>query len=309
MQPVMATMTEQPNRGRPDSTSWGRFETALIRGANRLADLALGVDPSQVLNPGSPIPGTQPAVRALKKTANAMHAMAFDPQSGTVNYVGLAQSEAYSEFRALTRTLPACSPDELGGREQRLAFWINLYNALILDAVIRFEITGSLLEDRGFFRRAAYNVCGLRFSADDIEHGLLRGNQPHPVLRLPAFGPSDPRLGVTIDPPDPRLHFALVCGARSCPPIAFYDGDQIDQQLDQAAASFMNSGGVHFAAEENTLWVSKLLDWYKQDFGGRHGVLQTIRKYIKDPEAQSALEHGDFRVRFMTYDWSLNGSV
>ncbi len=286
-----------------------RIGELVIRGVNRAADFVVGVDPSRILNPGTPKEGDEPAVQALRKAANSMKAMAYSPESDTVDYSGLANSKAYEDFRELTRTLPLCTPDELGGREQRIAFWINLYNALILDAVISFEIEGSLLSDRGFFRRAAYNVCGLRFSADDIEHGVLRGNRPHPLTRLKAFGPADPRLKAAIVPPDPRLHFALVCGAKSCPPIAFYDGEQIDAQLDQAAASFLNHGGARYDPETKTLWLSKLLDWYKVDFGGREGVLETVRKYIKDPEARSAIASGELQVRFLEYDWSVNAAV
>ncbi len=114
------------------------------------------------------------------------------------------------------------------------------------------------------------------------------------------------RRKLSLNPPDPRIHFALNCGARSCPPIAFYDGNQIDRQLDQAARAFLNSGGARYESERGTLWLSKLLDSYGDDFGGRQGVLTLLERYSQDEMLLAALARGDVRVRFQPYDWSVN---
>ncbi len=177
---------------------------------------------------------------------------------------------------------------------------------MILDAVIQYQIRSSLSRQIGFFRRAAYRVGGMRFSADDIEHGVLRGNRRHPALPFPQFAPNDPRLLVTIAPLDPRVHFALVCGARSCPPIAFYDGGQLDQQLNLATSAFINGGGSHFDPKSNTLWLSKIFQWYQADFGGRRGALQTVRQYLKDSTTKASIESRSLRIRYLPYDWTLN---
>jgi hypothetical protein len=149
-------------------------------------------------------------------------------------------------------------------------------------------------------------VGGMRFSADDIEHGILRGNRRNPMLPFPPFGSEDPRLKMTITSPDPRVHFALVCGARSCPPIAFYEGSRLDEQLESACISFINAGGVEFDAQHRILRLSKILQWYQGDFGGRLGVLECVAKCTRDEGLRSALESERVRVRYMPYDWSLN---
>jgi hypothetical protein len=149
----------------------------------------------------------------------------------------------------------------------------------------------------------------MRLSADDIEHGILRGNRRTPTVPFPPFSRDDPRLALALDLPDPRIHFALVCGARSCPPIAFYDGAKIDAQLDLAAAGFINGGGATYDPNTNTLWLSRIFSWYQADFSGRRGVLETIRKYMRDEKAKEALNRGSVRVRYLPYDWSVNGLV
>lgn len=242
--------------------------------------------------------------RGLYRAAQAVKAVAVDRGGRRVDYEALAKSEAYGNLRRLTCTLPLCRLQDLGGRRPRLAFWINLYNALILDAIVCFGV-----EERvspAFFQRAAYNVCGHRFSADDIEHGVLRGNRPHPLFRLRPFPPNDPRRRSIIEPFDPRIHFALNCGARSCPPIAFYEGDRIDDQLRTATASFLNGGGADVDLDLGTLHLSKILDWYGSDFGGREGVLSTVADHLSNEEEAEAVRSGELRILYRDYNWSVN---
>lgn len=278
----------------------------MTRIGNQVLDRLSGVTPNQVLNPEPWLEGPDDPARILFQTASAMKAEAVDPMTGQVDYAALGDSEAYQHFHAVARSLPNCHPAQMTDRNERIAFWINLYNALILDAVVRYKIRGSLLRHFGVFRRAAYNVSGMRLSADDIEHGVLRGNRRNPTLPFPPFAEGDPRLELSIEPPDPRIHFALVCGARSCPPIAFYSGDRLNHQLDQAAANFVNGGAVRLDVEKNTLWLSKIFSWYEEDFGGREGVLEIIRGYWNDEAGIESLSDSSLKIRFMAYDWSVN---
>jgi hypothetical protein len=283
-----------------------RTKGALIRGAHRLVDILLGVDPRAVLNNSPPLPKIPDPAASLQKAANAMKAEALGSQGKRIDYAALASSAAYKAFQRYSRSLPNCELAELGGPRQKMAFWLNLYNALIMDAVIAFRVRDSVLEDLGFFRRAAYDVGGIRFSADDIEHGILRGNRRHPLLPLPPFGPDDPRMALVIEEPDARIHFALVCGARSCPPIAFYDGEDLDAQLDLAASNFIRQEGVRYDRETNTLWLSKIFRWYQRDFGGKEGLAGFISRYAADPALKHALTAGGLSFRYQTYDWSVN---
>lgn len=282
------------------------LQNSAIKLGNRIADLLLGAYSHEVLNPGPPLARLKDPSRALKQAANAMTASSINLATGSVDYKNLSHSEAYTDYRELSRSLPHCKLTDLGDRDQQIAFWINLYNALIIDAIIRFEIRGSLSRHPGLFRKAAYNVGGMRFSADDIEHGILRGNQRHPYLPLPLFAMDDPRLKMTIRGPDPRVHFALVCGARSCPPIGFYEAEHLDEQLDKATKSFINGGGLRYESDTRTLWLSKIFAWYKSDFGGMEGVLREIQKHTQEPELKKVLAEGQVQTRYLKYDWSVN---
>jgi hypothetical protein len=286
-----------------------RVLSASIRAGNAFADRLLGVDSTETLNPQPWLAGPVKPAQALLRAAKALQAEAIDPQSLLVDYHRLAKSDAYQRFQKVARSLPHYRLRDMESRFDRLAFWINVYNALILDAVTHYGIQESMLKDLGVFRRAAYTVAGMRFSADDIEHGVLRGNRRHPYLPFPQFAPDDPRLAAVIDPPDPRVHFALVCGAVSCPPIEFYEGNHLDAQLDLAASAFIHGGGIRFEPASNILWLSKIFRWYRRDFRGRAGVREVIQRYLTDPEAKNALQVETARIRYMPYDWAINTST
>jgi hypothetical protein len=232
---------------------------------------------------------------------------AIDDTGEHVDYTKLAHSEAYERFKEFTNTLPNCNIKDLGNPDEQMAFWINLYNVLILDAIIHYQIKESVLSMPSFFRRAAYNIGGYRVSADDIEHGILRRNRPHPFLRILPFGKGNPMKSAMLEFFDARLHFSLVCGALSCPPIAFYDGTHLEEQLSRSASSFINGGGVSYDPEKNTIWLSKIFKWYQADFGGLDGIKAMVCKFSLDPELCKAFDLEGVRVKYQPYDWSING--
>ena len=277
------------------------LSSVLVRAANRVADRVLGVEPAAILNPGPPQSGPDNPAQRLRELANGMRIEAINDQTQEVNYGALMESDSYRRFREFTRALPRCTKEDLGDRAQQLAFWINLYNALILHGVVHYGISGSMLRDLGFFRRVAYDVGGMRFSADDMEHGVLRGNRRHPYLPFPQFAADDPRRMMTVSDPDPRVHFALVCGARSCPPIASYEPAALDEQLHLAATAFINGIGTRFEQDGRTLSISRIFRWYRRDFGGTEGVRAVLRQHLTDP---GRLELA--RIRYLPYDWSVN---
>jgi hypothetical protein len=253
-------------------------------------------------HPPEQIPG-KPA-EVLYRAAQEVKSIAFDESGNIVDYSAMRRSDSYAKLRELTGALRLCQLEELGDQADRLAFWINLYNALILDSIVCYKVKGRI--PLTLFQRAAYNVCGMRFSADEMEHGVLRGNRPHPVLRLRTFRGDDPRQPAVISEPDPRIHFALNCGARSCPPIAFYRGDRINDQLELASRGFLQTGGAVVSADHGSLKLSRIFRWYQSDFGGRRGVLHFVADRWPD-EAESALIRSDgLRLEYLPYDWYVN---
>jgi len=279
----------------------------------RLIDTLIGAH-RDVLNHAAPRPAGGPdIVVEMRQALDRMQAQAFDAQTGLIDYDRLRQSDAYRRYRdECTARLRTLDLHSLVARQQRLAFWINLYNALVIDAVIAFGIQHSVSEVRGgilaFFRRAAYNVGGMRFSCDDIEHGILRANRGHPAFPGPQFGPGDARRAHALEALDPRLHFALNCASRSCPPIGAYDAEHIDRQLDAAARAFINGGGCVIDPASRMLRLSRIFQWYAGDFGGRRGVVDFVLRYLEQSEQRAWLEEhrGRVKVRYQAYDWGLN---
>lgn len=269
-----------------------------------LIHLLAGARSGAILNRDAPATVPPWPDQALYRAAQEVKSISVDEAGKRVDYAGLSQSPSYQKLREITGALPLCQLEDLGDEADRLAFWINLYNSLILDAVVCYGIEGGI--PLTLFQRAAYNVCGRRFSADDIEHGVLRGNRPHPVFWLRPFGPHDPRQRAVIDDPDPRIHFALNCGARSCPPVDFYQGEKIEGQLELATRSFVQSGGVEVSPKAGVLRLSQIFRWYQGDFGGRQGVLDFVADHWWDSEEADLIRSGNLRLEYLPYDWSVN---
>jgi Protein of unknown function, DUF547 len=169
------------------------------------------------------------------------------------------------------------------------AFWLNLYNALTLHAMRAAGVKNSVLEKPGFFNRYAYRVSGLNLTLNDIEHGVLRGNRGAFLMQKP-FRASDPRLEFVL-PLDVRIHFALNCGALSCPPIRAYEAATLEAQLELAARNYLSTARL----EGSTVWLPRILSYYAADFGE---PLEFARQYRTDLPARGT-------VKFDPYDWNV----
>jgi len=165
----------------------------------------------------------------------------------------------------------------------RLAFWINVYNGMTNYLIIRNKLKRHMKEVADFFAANRLEIGRYWMSLDDIEHGILRKNAR---AHLPA---DSPILQWQVEELDYRIHFALNCGALSCPPIAYYQADRIDQQLEMAADSFV---GRQFIVNEvsKTILCSSLFEWYRADF---------VNVYLNDPRFEG------FQVQLKPYDWSI----
>ncbi len=278
---------------------------------------ALRINDSEILNDGANELGMpqQNISAQLRLAINRLTVDGLNLDTGVVDYRRLAHSEAYQAYRTAARSLQTFDPTTLITESERRAFWINLYNALIIDAVIAYGAKRSITEIPNVFDRAAYRVGGFRFSANDIEQGILRANAGHPVIPGAQFQRGDPRLRFVLNKIDPRIHFALVCAAKSCPPIGFYDANQLDAQLDLAARAFINNGNLRLDRAKMMISLSAIFSWYAVDFGAlwygyrrRERLIQFVAEYVDnaDERAFIAANTNRLRVRFIKYDWDLN---
>ena len=286
-------------------------------GPQTIFDAVFGVK-AEVLNPIAQQPSTLPAdelAGELKRQTSLIKAEAIDVTRGRVDYARLKDSPVYGQYRQLTEHLAGVNLSTLTQRAGKLAFWLNLYNALVIDGIIHYGIGESVNELAGFFRQVAYVVGGYRFSLDDMEHGILRANAGHVVIPGAQFGKGDPRRAFIIDQVDFRIHAALVCGAVSCPPINFYAAEQIDAQLDLAMGGFL-ANTLMVDVGRQTVALSKIFQWYGADFGagrwatlglGNWGrVLATLVPYLAANQAAELAAISTPKVRFTPYDWALN---
>lgn len=257
------------------------------RGASQGAPARLRAAPVEDQRVGA---RSRPASRAASRPA-LPEVTAYDAllrrvvRGGGVDYGTLRKERAALD--AFVAALAAADPKR-GTKAERLAFWINAYNAVclqqVLDLILGKGFQGRDLEGvravggDGFFRRKAAVVAGRPMSLDEIE------------TRARALG-------------DPRVHFAVNCASRSCPPLraGAWRAATLDRDLEEAARSFLRSPqGLRI--EGGRLRVSPILKWYARDFGGREGVRAFLAARIP-PSARPLLARG---LSYLRYDWRLN---
>lgn len=212
--------------------------------------------------------------------------------------LAVRHEETTGEFE---REFAAYDSERLAARldsdEARMAFWINLYNAGTQQLL---ETHREAYEKRKkFFSLPAVTVAGKELSLDDIEHRILRRSYSQLVLgyiRRPFRGEFFERHELTAR--DPRIHFALNCGAQSCPPIAAYTREEIDDQLDMATESYLD-GIVEYFPDEEVVLVPKVMRWFRGDFGGRGGIVSFLQRFEFLPDDAYP------RLAYVEWDWSL----
>lgn len=251
-----------------DTITKSRTMNTFIRARDSLVNRLAGVTAGQVLNSKKINPpdfSGWDVAATIKMAMDQFKLAAFNNDGSLIDYAELRQSQAYDEFQnyCLPR-LRELNPSDFKTQSEKLAFWINLYNALVVDGIINFQVQSSIIETRlgllSFFRKAAYNIGGQRLSLDDIEHGILRANRGLPYLPGPHFASDDQRLECSIHKFDHRIHFALNCASRLCPPIRAYRPDHINQQLEIASRSFVDSS-TRIKPDKAAIFISAIFNW------------------------------------------------
>lgn len=192
---------------------------------------------------------------------------------------------------------PIVLKNELTYDAQKLAFWLNIYNAQIQ---IKLHNNPGQYNNRSqFFNKRDIVIAGKKLSFDDIEHGILRHSKAK--LSLGYFNkwfPNKFERNFRTDTLDYRIHFALNCGAESCPPIAFYDPLIIDKQLNLATKNYLRQEVVYDSIA-NSVTVPKLMQWFKADFGGKKGIWLMLQKQGLIP----LLSHP--KIKYKPYNWNV----
>lgn len=210
---------------------------------------------------------------------------------GGIDYAALEQDR--SDLDAFLKSLSEVELDNLG-REARIAFWCNAYNAVVVHFVLeRYPEISSVKATSGFFDELRFPVAGEARTLDEIESEARN-------------------LG------DPRVHFAVVCASTSCPDLRTepYRAEILDRQLEEDTRRFLGDidKGLAFDPDGNILHLSSIFKWYAGDFtGGSTVVAYFVRARVLDwilphlpAELAARLREREPKIRYMDYDWSLN---
>ncbi|XP_077981062.1 uncharacterized protein LOC144436208 [Glandiceps talaboti] len=228
-----------------------------------------------------------------------------------VDYKGIGKSNKFSLYKKTTAELVRLDVENLS-REETLAFFINIYNALVIHANVEVGPPTNLWQRYKFFNNVSYVIGGQVYCLQDIENGVLRSNRRGLGMLSKPFGSKDPRINVALKECEPMIHFALVCGAKSCPPIKTYSADGIDEQLKLAGEAFLESeDGCDVIPSKNQIKLSQIFKWYKGDFArNTDELVEWVYNHMADSEKKSQLSvliaSKDYRVTFLPYDWGVN---
>ena len=214
-------------------------------------------------------------------------------KQGVVDYRGFGSDPRFDSYLdALGRT----DPETLNSRDEKLAFWINAYNAYTIKIVADSHPVESIkdLREEKLFGKGVWDrkdfvvIGGEPMSLNEIEHEIIR---------------------VEFD--EPGIHFALVCAAKSCPPLRSeaFVASRLREQLDDQGRVFLSDQKKNgFDIDRKRANLSKIFQWYGGDFGiGKTEVMRTIAPLLPAGVREAVEDDpGEWRVSYMKYDWSLN---
>jgi len=210
---------------------------------------------------------------------------------GMVNYRAWKASDDASALERYLEQLSQVDPNKPSSREAKLAFWINAYNAVTVEGILREYPTSSIRNHTGLVGYNLWDHLLLRvgeetFSLNTMEHEILR------------------KMG------EPRIHFAIVCASIGCPRLLneAYAADRIDEQLTENAKNFFSQDrNFRFDKEAGQIFLSSILDWFGSDFGDSQAAqLARISPYLPSDEARQVAVSENVTVSYLDYDWNLN---
>jgi hypothetical protein len=217
---------------------------------------------------------------------------------GEVDYQSLQQNrQPLDNFHQLVATLSPAVYESWTENEQ-IAFWVNIYNSLTLEAIIDNYPTESIRDIPGVWKRLRFPVMGQELTLDEIEHEILRKQFD-----------------------EARIHMGIVCASIGCPLLRRepFMGEKLEQQLDEQTLEFLAyERNFKIDKDENKVYLSSIFKWFGEDFESQYAaqdqftgrdkeraVLNFVSQYL-DPQNQTYLTQGEYQIGYSNYDWSLN---
>ncbi len=229
--------------------------------------------------PVDPIPPAEFSYRLFEKVLET------HVKDSVVDYPGIQTDERFETYLI---ELDRVNPNAFVTRNERLAFWINAYNAFAIKGILDHYSPVSYVGRYRYFIGRDYRVGGAGINLYDMERQVL----------IKQFQ-------------EPLIHFAIVCASMSCPKLQpwVYEPDQLERQLDRVARDFINDPTRNrFDRTQKVASLSMIFKWFDDDFTRAAGsVLTYITRYVNDPELGLDLKRSEYRIEYLDYDWSLNG--
>ncbi len=230
-----------------------------------------------------------PQAWATQTVDNRLYAelLAKYTRDGLVNYAGFKTE--HPKLKEYLSHLAGINPDELS-REDAFAYYINLYNAATIDLILEnYPGIDSIKDIGGFFGKPwkieFIALKGKKVHLDHVEHEIIR----------PTYK-------------DPRVHFAVNCASLGCPPLNAkpFEGETLDATLDELTRRNM-ADPEHTRLEGDDLFVSKVFDWFGEDWGRKEDKVAFVRKY-SSPEQAAKIERlgNELDLKYSDWDWTLN---
>jgi hypothetical protein len=197
-----------------------------------------------------------------------------------VNYDAVAKER--TKLQAYIKGVASADVSKLS-KNEKLAFYTNAYNAIVLEQVLVHKRPASVLKVKGFFDGIKHTVAGEQMTLNDLEGKKIR-----------SAG-------------DPRIHFVVNCASDDCPPLApfAYTGKNYDAKLEAQTKAYLNRKGATVVDDKaKTVEVVQLFEWYEKDFGGKAKAKAFVEKYV--PAAKDKLTKQGYALTYRQYDWDLN---
>ncbi len=214
----------------------------------------------------------------------------------------IEQLKADENITSIQKDLAAADAEDLEKAlktdNQKKAFWLNIYNGYIIASLKKDK---DQFKDRGtFFTKKQVKIAGYTLSFDDIENGIIRKSQLKFGLGyVGKIFPGKFERQFRVKERDFRIHFALNCGAKSCPPVRVYKAKNVAQQLENSSKQYLTAQ-TKYNEKDNAVTTSTLMSWFRGDFGGKGGAKKILKDFKLIPEDSNP------ELKFGSYDWTVD---
>jgi len=220
----------------------------------------------------------------------------------TLSQTFLSKAKEGSDTQNIQNLLANTSVESLENglksEAQKLAFWVNIYNAYIQ---VILKKNPKLYDDRGaFFNDDQIKIAGELVSFAKIEHGIIRKSQwPLGLGKIRKWFPNKFERKLRVDKRDYRVHFALNCGAKDCPPIAIYTADRLNEQFNTSTEMYLKKTSDYDNLKKEVA-VTSLFSWFRGDFGSKQGIKKILKNQGILPQTKG------IDITYKNYDWTLD---